>query len=482
MLWKPATRSAHPSMTRRWCSRLNRSEDGAIAVMAASVLVLMIAMFGFAVDLSRAYNRKIELQSAADFVALAAARALDGTSTGIENAIKAAAATAPNFSFSYNKESVAWSPDALTFGSTSDGGPAGWVDGGSAKAIAGRIYFVRVDTSRLDSTHGRVVNFLIPVLSAAFAETNVAATAVAGRDAPNALPLAICANSKTQADSRSGELVEYGFRRGVSYDLMHLNPGGRSPENFLVNPIAPAGTVGASMMDKLDIVALYVCTGRMAIPMLKGGEVTVERGFPISSLYQHLNSRFGTYVTPCQSSSALTDANVTSFDLDNVAWMKNRPDGLAANALAEPEALLTIAENPTGATNTAYGPLWSYAKAARHSSYVDNKGVEPPNGYTTYSTSDWGTLYKPGLPASQNYPTPTPYQATGGATAYKTPFNTRVLRVPLLECPVDAASKTTAKVLGIGKFFMTVPASSSALFAEFAGLENWATTNEVRLY
>jgi hypothetical protein len=43
--------------------------------------------------------------------------------------------------------------------------------------------------------------------------------------------------------------VEFGFR-GVSYNLMNLNPLGRSPENFLVNPVAPAGTVGTTMMDR----------------------------------------------------------------------------------------------------------------------------------------------------------------------------------------------------------------------------------------
>lgn len=336
----------------------------------------------------------------------------------------------------------------------------------------------------LDSDPGRVVNLLIPILSSAFAETKVAAAAVAGRDSLSAMPLAICANSNTPASSLpSGELVEYGFRRGVSYDLMKLNPGGRTPENFLVNPIAPAGTVGASMMGKLDIVAAYVCTGKMAIPTLQGGEITVERGFPIDSLYQQFNSRFGTYATPCQPSSAPADPNAKSFDLNAASWMKVKPDGQSANPLSDPDPLLTIAEKPAGATNKAYGPLWTYAKAAKYSSYVANKGVEPPAGYATYSWTDWGTLYNPGSPAAQNYPATTPYQTSGGAASYKTLYNTRVLRIPLLRCPVTAGATVTATVQGIGRFFMTVPASSTALYAEFSGMEPWsATGGNARLY
>ena len=59
------------------------SEKGAIAIMTAFVLVIMIAMFGFALELSRSYNRKAELQIAADTAAMAAAGTLDGTPEGI---------------------------------------------------------------------------------------------------------------------------------------------------------------------------------------------------------------------------------------------------------------------------------------------------------------------------------------------------------------------------------------------------------------
>jgi Flp pilus assembly protein TadG len=447
--------------------------------MTPFVLIVMLAMLGMALDLSQSYNRKTELQSLADAVALAAASALDGTSAGIDKAITAAAQNA-GYAYLYNTAPISWSSAALKFGTDSNGS-GGWVDGATAKLNPSKIFFARVDTSALDSAFGQVDNYFMPVLSSALATTIVSASAVAGRDSLNVLPLAICANSNTPAASLAGELVEYGFRRGVSYNLMKLNPGGTSPENFLVNPIAPPGTVGTTMMNRMDVVAPFVCTGKMAIPTLGGGDITVERGFPLSSLYVHLNSRFGTYVTPCQSSTAPADPSVKSFDLNNVPWMKYKPDGQSANSLASP--LLTVAEQPASATQTAYGPLWTYAKAAKYTSYTANGGVEPAAGYSTFSTTDWSTLYNPGKPAAQSYPGTTPYQANGGGTPYQPNRNTRVLNIPLLRCPVAAGTSSTATVLGIAKFFMTVPATSSALYAEFAGMNTeTALGGNARLY
>lgn len=456
--------------------------------MTALLIVVMLGMFGMALDLSRSYNRKAELQTAADSAALAAAFVLDGTKDGIDRADTEAAKIVGTASFAYKGSNrISWSSAALKFGTRADGGAAGWLPAAAAKEMASQIVFARVDTSSLDSNPGKVQNFLMPVMSSALVETNVAGVAVAGRYSLNVLPLAICANSNVPASSfppaqPAGELVEYGFRWGVSYNLMNLNPGGKSPENFLINPVAPGGTVGTTMMNRMDVVGPFVCTGKMAIPTLRDG-VTVERGFPINTLYVQLNSRFGS-VTACQSSTAPADPVVKKFDLAAAAtWMKDTPDGLSANALPPPNPLLTVAEQPASATKTAYGPLWVYAKAVPYAAYVAKGGVEPPGGYATYDATDWSTLYKPGLPQPKSY-TNTPYQAAGNTTQYRRYRNTRVLHVPLLNCPVDAsAALTTASVVGIAKFFMTVPATATALFAEFAGTDTEATLGgNVRLY
>ena len=456
--------------------------------MTALLLLVMIGMFGLALDLSRSYNRKVELQSVADAAALAAAAVLDGTPEGIDRAAAEAEQVASTYNFSYNNSDlVSWSSAALTFGIAPDGVASSWQAAAQAKNNATKTFFARVDTSALDPRHGKIQNFLMRVLSPALSETHVSASSVAGRDSMNVLPLAICANAneKVKDPAPGDELIEYGFRRGVGYNLMSLNPGGRTAEHFLVSPVAPPGTTGAAIKDRFDMVAPFVCTGKMAMPTLQGGEVTVERGFPIAVLYRQLNSRFGTYVTPCQSSTAPADPNLTSFAFNSasVNWMKTTPDGQSANQLQDPEPLLTVADKPEGATKTAYGPLWSYARAVRYSSYVDKKGVEPAAGYTAFAPADWAQLYNPGLPEAQSYPASTPYQTTGGASWYKSSRNTRVLRVPLLRCPVPAGASAKASVLGIGKFFMTVPATSSAVYAEFAGMDTeTAVRGSPRLY
>jgi hypothetical protein len=447
--------------------------------MFAAALIILVPFLWLALDLTRAYNRKVELKNMADAVALAAARALDGTPEGVDRAVSDAATAASKFSYAYGSEVFDWSSDALRFGTSGDVDGT-WMDAGSARSSSKTIVFAKVDLSALDSKHGQVDNAFM-VTSAT---TDVSAVTIAGRTAINIMPLAICAMSATPAANVSGELVEYGFRRGVAYDLMRLNPNGTTPENFLVNPIAPAGTTGQSVSGNLDVVGPFVCTGKMAIPNVTGGTVTVERPFPIASLNPYLNSRFGT-VAQCQQSSAPADPNAKEFTyLTGVNWMKDQPEGQRAKEVAG-GFLGTVADpgnTPAGTADTAFGPLWSYTKAAKYSSYAASGGIEPSGGYATFATSDWGTLYVPGT-AAVSYPSTTPYQSTGGAAAYKTYRNRRVLNVPLLQCPVPAGAKTQATVLGIGKFFMTVKADSAAVYAEFAGVAPASSLGgEVEIY
>jgi Flp pilus assembly protein TadG len=63
---------------------------GVIAIMFAGALVIIIGFFVLALDLSMLYNRKMELQNAADTLALAAAHELNGTSAGISKALQKA--------------------------------------------------------------------------------------------------------------------------------------------------------------------------------------------------------------------------------------------------------------------------------------------------------------------------------------------------------------------------------------------------------
>jgi hypothetical protein len=145
------------------------------------------------------------------------------------------------------------------------------------------------------------------------------------------------------------------------------------------------------------------------------------------------------------------------------------------------QGLATIADLPpppggTAQAATAFGPLWAFSRPVQWSAQPN-----PPGGYIPFNATQaqWSLLYQtaPTLKTA-SYPNtdpakPTPYFA-GGANGQMPSVAhwpgvqfRRVLNVPLLQCPVSGSSAT---VLAIGRFFMTVPATNSAIFAEFAGV------------
>lgn len=468
------------------CYRHMQKQHGVIAIMLAISLIMLIGICGMSIDLSRLYNRKAELQGLAEAAALAAARQLDGTAAGVTRALNAAANIASDFKYEYNQQPVQWSDSALTFSTNSQ---TGWQTGGAAVTAPDGVFFVKVDTSELATALSTVNNFLSRVLSSSFATSSVSSRVVAGRSAIKVTPLGICAMSNNAAEARANpgppaniELVQYGFRRGVAYDLMQLNPNGTTPGNFVISPIDPPGTAGSSAHTSVSVVGPFVCTGKMSMARVIGGAITISRPFPITSLYNQLNSRFDDYAEGlCDPNGAPPDANIKKYVFSSIPWMSSTPGSPGAQTASLTTAggkLETIADPvPAPVTNTApmYGPLWSFAKAVPFSSY--SPGVpEPTNGYTPFGSSAWATLYKPGQPVAVSYPSTPPYHAING-THFLAPSMAnrpgvrfrRVLNVPLLQCPI-AAGATSATVLAIGRFFMTVPATDSSISAEFGGL------------
>jgi hypothetical protein len=472
--------------------RFPRREEGAFAVMTPFLLLVILGVCGMAIDFSRMYNRKAELQTIADTIALAAAAELDGTQPGVQRAAAAAAEAATrNPLYEYNASLMAWSPAALKFSSVPSGGT--WLDAGEAAANPDSLLYARVDTSKLDERHGRVNMLLLPAVSSAMSSAQITGRATAGRSSINVLPLAICAMADKLDEpgvQRGDELVEYGFRRGVSYNLMNLNPGDSAKgATYLVNPFAPPGVKGASVASRLSVIEPFICTGTMAMPRVTGGDLTVDSGFPLGSLFSHLNSRFGTYTAPCTSANAPPDTNIKHYTFaDTISWMTDTPTGQSAEKRTGDKKLYTIAhldetDIPASTTPGMYGPLWIYAKAAKYSSYISNNKTEPAGGYATLdAAADWSKLYKPGSPVLKGtYPSNGPYKTYTTSPAPLTGVaDRRVLNIPLLRCPVSSGS---AEVLGVGRFYMTVPATKDDLFAEFTGLaRRQSLTGKVELY
>ena len=468
----------HMSVGPRATAPLMQRQRGAFAVMMAVLILVLFAFCGLAIDLGRVLNRKVELQTAADTIALFAARELNGTEVGITNATRAASQLSTDIFYNYTAANVEWSKDAIRFGPSPYGDI--WLDATTAAQPANvrNVFYVRVDTSRLDAGHGEVPLSLLRVLPSIGTAAHVGGTATAGRSSINAMPFAICAMSEIPAEARGTELVEYGFRRGIHYDLMMLNPAGTAKgANYLINPLAPVGTTGGSMMGKMDVVRPFVCTGKLAIPSLAGGNITVEPDFPLASVYEQLNSRFGSYTEPCTATTAPPDTNVKEFPFSTeFPWMKDTLTRQSAEKATTATKLLTIAdlplaEIPTDTTPDKFGPLWVYAKAVKYSSYRPGM-AEPSNGYTAFNATDadWATLYTPGSPKikpGSSFPTPSPY---GYSPTTNLSNKRRVLNIPLLRCPVTTGSPASAEVLGIAKFFMTVKAKENEFYGEFTGM------------
>jgi hypothetical protein len=466
-----------------------KRENGVIAIMTAVLMVVILGFFMLALDLSRIYNRKAEMQTMADAVALAAAKKLDGTPAGVNaalataQAILADQANGPKYAY---LQSMTWEDAAMEFSASRDGS-TGWKPAGVAKNAAAGLAFVKVDTQVLSGHYGEVGMLFAPILSSAFSSIEVGQATVAGKGRLQVTPLAICAMSATPRGKRQNsngtqydELVEYGFRRGVGYDLMKLNPAGTTPMSFQVDPISLAGGGSTASNFGSSIYAPYICTGSMAVPKVTGASVGVQSPFPISTYSDQLNSRFDPYSGSCDMNTSPADSNVKQYAFAGVSWMSTKATVQVANQDSSNTTVLqTVAEVGPANYPTAgdYGVLWTFARAVPWSSYQNQGEPERAGGYTPFDATSlvWSKLYG-STSAVGTYPGSTPYLTASGSSYFQTPPTAarrpgarfrRVLNIPLLSCPV---SGTTATVLAIGKFLMTIPATSTSLYAEFGGI------------
>ena len=466
-------------------------QGGAIAVVFAVMLVPMLGFCALAIDIGAVHNRGAEMKNLAETIAMSAARNLNGTEGGVDNAMTAAQSIAATFRFRNHSTAISWSATSVRFSNSPDRG-GNWMDAAAAKAAPGRIFYVKVDTAEFVDA-GTVYPALMQVLSAQFAALNISTDAIAGRTGMAVTPLAICAMSEQPATLRSNggaydELVEYGFRRGVGYDLMQLNPTGTTPLSFVVNPLALPGSAGNPADMNSAALEPYVCSGTVGIPRVTGDAIAVTSPFPLAALYQQLNARFDQYgAAACTFNGAPPDYNVKGYDYTKIPatfpWFAAAPSGQTAAKSLAGGRLQTVADLPPAYLATAgippadFGPVWTYAKAVKFSAYTAGS-PEPAAGYATFDTPAWPVLY--GGQVVNKYPsalssTGTPYKPGSGnnlalpASAHRPGLrDRRVLNVPLLSCATAPAS--SARVLAIGRFFMTVPATPSMLAAEFAGV------------
>ncbi len=500
-------------------------QRGAVAIIFGLALTTVFGFMGLSLDLAQTYDRKTELQNAADAAALAGARRLVGTTTGIDAAVTDAKAVAALHKFKF-QTAVGLADATIKFSASPDTADASWLDATAAKLVPSTIFFVKIDTrgsnTGTDADYGKVnTNFMQAVSSTS--STNTFGRAVAGRYALGVAPIAVCAleTTKYSALPHTGlvdELKEYGYRRGISYNIMDINPLGNAALKFLLNPVdvPPAANDNSACTPSnasASSLTPYMCGGTTSIISSLPGYVYVNTGTSASA-DKELNSRFNIYgngAGSCQVASAPPDKNVQEYkvniggsiklDAPSVntkipkIWMQNEPTQQSIQldaTLHKP-----IVPQPS---NVKYGTLWAYNHAVQYAA------SPPAGGYVPYSTADWPKLYPTG--ATGTGPTPVALAAyPAGASA--APYNTaafatppgsngpgvadrRVLNLALVDCATLSGTKKssggnscqTIKVLGVGRFFMTIQSNlPNNLHMEFAGLIPDSTlTKDIKLY
>ena len=78
--------------------------------------VMMIPLLGFcalAIDVGTVHNRGAEMKNLAETIALSASRNLNGTPSGVDNAMSAAQTIASTFKYKNYTLAISWSPTSV---------------------------------------------------------------------------------------------------------------------------------------------------------------------------------------------------------------------------------------------------------------------------------------------------------------------------------------------------------------------------------
>lgn len=247
----------------------NKRQRGSILATSAIGMLSVLLAAGLAVDISRFYLAKTELQNAADAAALAAVSALNTAPLGITMATDRAVAAMNNYDF--NKTGVAFPRGNVLFAKNLDGP---YMNEGAAQAQAASIRFVKVTTPA--SPIG--VSFAASVLGNS---KNLSATATAGYSVPlniicNFLPVSV---------------IDYGtpITAGNTYTFRASSGTSVSPGNYQI--LAVAGEGGKDVRIGLG-AGVDKCASPGAVYA-----VDTKPGVTAGAVRQGVNTRFDEYVT-----------------------------------------------------------------------------------------------------------------------------------------------------------------------------------------
>lgn len=499
---------------------LKNRQGGAVAVMVAAGLVMIIGFLALVIDLGHLYLARTGLQNAADAAALSGAKELNETKEGIENAVDWAQNTAQSNRFFGNLgwEEVALTEGAILFSNTPyPTNPSDWKTVAQAEDQPAGLYFIKVDTQ--SGAMGTWFALIWDILN-----ISTTGSAVAGRYMNNIAPIGLCAidpldREKTVQFDASGNryLAEFGYMRGMSYNFLSINHelgGLASGTELYLHPTATNTSCDPSQANA-NLSAPYLCSGRTNISGAAGSVVYTNVGMAAGMSIGALNTRFNEYGPPLDSSLNSNvcppDTNVREYipgagPGGSNGWMSPAPQPTSAYGL---EAWLS---GPSGSSSVARVPLLSPASAVVSASLNnggcngdcnDNYGVlwtyNRPAVSSVSSASSVSEVWSQLFPSGASSVGPTYTRVPGGWDVWQAPYSydtqpvptgvpgRRVLNVVLVNCtttPPSGGNCRPLTVVGVAKFFMQRKATVPGwINGEFAGLLSDAELNpSIRLY
>lgn len=496
-------------------------QGGAVAIMVGFSMVILVGFLAMVIDLGHLYLTKTELQNAADAAALAGAKELNSSAAGVTNAINKAVDIAHRNSYDFSKPVATTAANLDIWVCSSPNNCT--VLASTAAADTTNVTAADKTFLKVHTRNRNIAAWFAPIWN--ILNVSTYGMAVAGRYVANITPLGVCAVDelhKTLSDAVTGELIEFGFRRGLSYNIPDLNPlAGLSQDPFWINPIDVPPSCHPSN-SSTSFNNPFVCAGKAAVITTLPTTVWINTGVS-ASLEKALNSRFDDFTgSPCDPVTAPPDTNVREYrctDTSNPENCDNNrmptqsyadinlpKDWMAPSNSTTPtrHAILidTVTKKPKISPdfNAEYGVLWTYNRAV-HAVPIpgtsDYKAGSPFNADNT----DWGLLYNGGTintDPTTGYPSSVaPYNQTSGKYFLGPPTHTgtpnrRVLNVAIIACEAGAVGGggpcgTQLSVIGIGKFFLTRGANlsgsgNSRIVGEFAGSFSQLPPSDIKLY
>lgn len=249
--------------------------------MTAFALIVLIAVIGLVVDLGYLYTRKTELQNAADAAALAGARELNGTATGVTAAAVQAIALAGANASDLDATPVVITNANIEFGPH----PAGpWSSVATSQAAPADKWFIKVDTSSI--AQGTRPTWFMGVVAVGMGNTNTFGLAVAGRTVCEALPIFTCIRPTGTVAN------DWGFVKGASYRLAPPTAGSEiGPGNIgWMDPVPPGAP---SLINGTDEMREVLCRGQGYC--IGPGTYTSLTQPALPETMDAMNTRFGIY-------------------------------------------------------------------------------------------------------------------------------------------------------------------------------------------